>query len=132
MADLIYQESAIGARTTESQMPRVIERSVDASRLQKWYPWWVQIACDAVMYKNPHHFLSVTKQGLSAIVSTRGNEDCHDFLLLRGGGGSFDAIKHVQEAVDLAEKAQVNSRVMIGCSHGNSNKDHTRQPIVAA
>jgi 3-deoxy-7-phosphoheptulonate synthase len=90
-----------------------------------------QIAIDAIMAAgHPHHFLSVTKQGLSAIVATRGNPDCH--LILRGGSSepNYDAAS-VARAVAALEKAKLPARLMIDCSHGNSGKDPGRQPSVA-
>lgn len=78
-----------------------------------------------------HHFLSVTKQGLSAIVQTEGNDACH--VILRGGKGgpNYDA-ESVKKTVEALEKGKLPTFVMIDCSHGNSSKDHKRQPIVGA
>ena len=91
----------------------------------------IQIALDAIQSSSrPHHFLSVTKQGVSAIVSTSGNESCH--LILRGGqsGPNYD-----KDSVDLAAKMLseqgLTETVMIDCSHGNSMKDFRNQPMVA-
>lgn len=79
---------------------------------------------------NGHHFLSVTKQGLSAIVQTDGNDACH--VILRGGksGPNYDT-EDVKKTADALEKNKLSSHIMIDCSHGNSSKDHKRQPIVA-
>jgi 3-deoxy-7-phosphoheptulonate synthase len=90
----------------------------------------VQIAVDAVRSAAaPHHFLSVTKQGVAAIVSTRGNPQCH--VILRGGssGPNFSA-PHVSEAIQALERARLRPVVMVDCSHANSGKDPTRQPEV--
>jgi 3-deoxy-7-phosphoheptulonate synthase len=92
----------------------------------------IQIAIDAIRSAaNPHHFLSVTKQGVAAIVSTKGNPDCH--VILRGGVSgpnySADAVAHVVE--DL-ESAGLPGRLMVDCSHANSDKDHLRQPVVVS
>ncbi len=90
-----------------------------------------QIAIDAIQAaSHPHHFLSVTKQGLSAIVATRGNPDCH--LILRGANGApnYD-VDAVGRAVAALQKAKLRPRLMVDCSHGNSRKDPTRQPAVA-
>ena len=73
----------------------------------------------------PHHFLSVTKGGHSAIVSTAGNEDCH--IILRGGSRpNYDADSVDAAAKSLAE-AGVPVRLMIDFSHGNSSKKPERQ-----
>lgn len=77
-----------------------------------------------------HHFLSVTKQGLSAIVSTHGNDSCH--VILRGGAkGPNYTREYVQEYVTKLDSAGVISNLMIDCSHGNSSKLHKNQIIVA-
>jgi 3-deoxy-7-phosphoheptulonate synthase len=91
----------------------------------------VQIAIDAIgAARHPHHFLSVTKQGISAIVATRGNNRCH--LILRGSnrGPNYDEETVAGHGRRLAE-AGLPSRLMVDCSHGNSAKDYTRQPAVA-
>ncbi|KAA8577167.1 hypothetical protein EYC84_007164 [Monilinia fructicola] len=90
------------------------------------------VAIDAIgAVRHPHHFLSVTKPGVAAIVGTVGNEDC--FVILRGGtkGTNYDA-KSVQEAKAALEKSGVRQRLMVDCSHGNSLKNHKNQPKVAA
>jgi 3-deoxy-7-phosphoheptulonate synthase len=91
----------------------------------------VRIAVDAMKAASqPHHFLSVTKAGHSAIVSTLGNEDCH--VILRGGKApNFDAAS-VQAACDEMAKAGLAQRVMIDASHANSNKKPENQPAVCA
>jgi len=124
---------AIGARTTESQVHRQLasglscpigfKNSTDGS---------IQVAVDAIKSAaHPHIFLSVTKQGPSAIFSTAGNEDCH--VILRGGGGkpNFDN-PSVHYAARLLEQAGLNNRVMIDMSHANSEKDHKKQLSVCA
>ncbi|KAJ1728028.1 hypothetical protein LPJ61_004263, partial [Coemansia biformis] len=91
----------------------------------------VKIAVDAIKSSaSPHCFLSVTKQGLSAIVETQGNKHCH--VILRGGvdGPNYEE-KHVSAYAEQLAKAGVNPRLMVDCSHGNSSKDFRRQPIVA-
>jgi len=91
----------------------------------------VQIAIDAVRAAvHPHRFLGVTEQGLAGIVSTRGNPDCH--VILRGGvnGPNYDAIS-VQKTLAALRDAGLPPRLMIDTSHGNSDKDYRRQPLVA-
>jgi 3-deoxy-7-phosphoheptulonate synthase len=92
----------------------------------------VQVALDAIKAaSNPHQFLGVTKQGLTAIVRTRGNDACH--IVLRGGKGgpNYDE-ESVQKTVELARKAKLSTSIMIDCSHDNSRKNHANQPIVSA
>jgi 3-deoxy-7-phosphoheptulonate synthase len=90
----------------------------------------VRIAIDAIRAaQSPHHFLSVTKAGHSAIVSTSGNEDCH--VILRGGQTpNYDA-DHVDAAAKEIAGAALAARLMVDFSHANSNKDFKRQIDVA-
>ncbi|MEC7657032.1 MAG: 3-deoxy-7-phosphoheptulonate synthase, partial [Pseudomonadota bacterium] len=131
IADLISW-GAIGARTTESQIHRELSSGLSMPvGFKNGTDGTVQIAIDAIgAARHPHHFLSVTKQGISAIVATAGNGSCH--VILRGGnsGPNYDAAD-VEAAAAQLEKAGLTDRVMVDCSHGNSSKDHARQPIVA-
>ncbi|KAG8798243.1 hypothetical protein FRC16_007636 [Serendipita sp. 398] len=91
----------------------------------------ISIAIDACRAaRSGHVFLSVGKEGLSSIVETEGNEDVH--IILRGGssGPNYER-QHVQKCIDSLQKGGVNWRLMIDCSHGNSLKQHSRQPLVA-
>jgi len=90
----------------------------------------IQIAIDAVCSAaHPHQFLSVTKQGVAAIVATNGNPDCH--VILRGGksGPNFSSAQ-VRRASSEVGAAGLGARLMVDCSHANSNKDASRQPEV--
>ena len=132
IADLITW-GAIGARTTESQVHRELASGLSMPvGFKNGTSGSLQIAVDAIVSSScPHCFLSVTKQGVSAIVSTTGNKSCH--LILRGSslGPNFDE-DHVKEAEEALQKAGINNRIMIDCSHGNSCKDYRKQPAVAA
>jgi 3-deoxy-7-phosphoheptulonate synthase len=131
MADLVSW-GAIGARTTESQVHRELASGLSMPvGFKNGTGGTVQIAVDAVRSAaEPHHFLSVTKQGLAAIVKTRGNPHCH--VILRGGssGPNYDEAA-VKSAAALLEKAKLRQRLMIDTSHANSGKDPARQPEVA-
>jgi 3-deoxy-7-phosphoheptulonate synthase len=122
---------AIGARTTESQTHRELASACSMPvGFKNGTDGGVQIAIDALRAAaHPHRFLGVTEQGLAGIVSTRGNPDCH--VILRGGasGTNYDAIS-VQKTLAALRDAGVPPRVMIDASHGNSEKDHGRQPVV--
>jgi len=122
---------AIGARTTESQVHRELASGLSMPiGFKNGTDGDVQIAIDAVRAgAQPHRFLGVTEQGLCAIVSTRGNPDCH--VILRGGqsGPNYDAAS-VRKAASALSDAGLPARLMIDCSHGNSSKDHRRQPVV--
>jgi 3-deoxy-7-phosphoheptulonate synthase len=128
-ADLVSW-GAIGARTTESQVHRELASGLSMPvGFKNGTDGSVQIAIDAIRAaKNPHHFLSVTKQGIAAIVATRGNDACH--VILHGGknGPNYDSADAVSRTLEAAGLAP---RVMIDCSHGNSSKDYRRQPEVA-
>jgi len=129
-ADLVAW-GAIGARTTESQVHRELASGLSCPvGFKNGTDGNVRIAIDAIKAaQSPHHFLSVTKAGHSAIVATRGNEDCH--LILRGGREpNFDAASVDAVCRDLAS-AGVSSRVMIDCSHANSRKEYRLQRDVA-
>lgn len=132
IADLIAW-GAIGARTTESQVHRELASGLSMPvGFKNGTGGNIQIAVDAVRSAaHPHHFLSVTKQGLAAIVQTRGNQDCH--VILRGGktGPNFDA-GCVADALKALRGSGVENGLMIDCSHANSSKDHENQPKVAA
>ncbi len=122
---------AIGARTTESQVHRELASGLSMPvGFKNGTRGSLDIAVDAIRAaRHPHHFLGVTKQGISAIVGTRGNPDCH--IILRGGKGrtNYDA-DTVAEAAALLEKGGVETGIMIDCSHGNSKKNHRNQPMV--
>ena len=125
---------AIGALTTESQVHRELASGLSMPvGFKNGTDGNVQVAVDAVLAaKSPHWFPSVTKQGVSAIFHTTGNESCH--VILRGGsrtGPNFDA-EHVAEVCARLVKHKLPDTVMIDCSHGNSHKDHTKQQIAAA
>lgn len=131
IADLIAW-GAIGARTTESQIHRELASGLSMPvGFKNGTGGSIQIALDAIQSSSrPHHFLSVTKQGVSAIVSTAGNESCH--LILRGGssGPNYDKAS-VEEAAAMLREQNLVESVMIDCSHGNSLKDYRNQPLVA-
>lgn len=131
--DNLTSWAAIGARTSESQvhrelasglsMPVGFKNSTDGN---------VQPAIDGVVVAaSDHWFPSVTKQGVSSIFHTAGNDTCH--IILRGGtrtGPNYDAEHVAQVCAKLAEKGR-RPTLMIDCSHGNSLKDPRRQIDVA-
>jgi 3-deoxy-7-phosphoheptulonate synthase len=132
IADLVAW-GAIGARTTESQIHRELASGLSMPvGFKNSTEGDVQIAIDAVRAaRGTHHFLSVTKQGISAIVATRGNEACHVILRGSGSGPNYEA-EHVEAATRALAKVGLPERLMIDCSHGNSRKQAERQPAVAS
>jgi 3-deoxy-7-phosphoheptulonate synthase len=118
---------AIGARTTESQVHRELASGLSCPvGFKNGTDGNIKIALDAIRAAQaPHHFLSVTKGGQSAIVSTTGNEDCH--IILRGGKQpNYDAASVDAAAKGLAE-AGIPARLMVDFSHGNSSKNPQKQ-----
>jgi 3-deoxy-7-phosphoheptulonate synthase len=128
-ADLIAW-GAIGARTTESQVHRELASGLSCPvGFKNGTDGNLRIALDAIKAaSNPHHFLSVTKGGVSAIIATNGNEDCH--VILRGG----KAPNYDTASIDLACKEAAGQamacRLMVDASHGNSQKKPENQNIV--
>lgn len=129
IADLVSL-TAIGARTTESpthrqmasglSMPVGFKNGTDGS---------LQVALDAMLAsRSAHSFLGIDTEGQTCIVNTKGNP--WGFLILRGGrsGPNFDAASLI-EAVELLTKAKLPPRLMVDCSHSNSNKDYRLQNV---
>lgn len=130
IADLITVAS-IGARTTESQthrqmasglsMPVGFKNSTEGS---------FEVATNAMKAASaPHRFLGIDEDGKTCVVCTRGNDMGH--LILRGGrsGPNYDA-NSLARASKLLKKADLPPRFVVDCSHANSNKDYTQQPLV--
>ncbi len=131
IADLVSW-GAIGARTTESQVHRELASGLSCPiGFKNATTGNMQVAVDAIeAAKYPHHFLSVTKQGVAAIVATNGNPACH--LILRGGSdGPNDDPATIRQAAEQLQAQQLPNRIMIDCSHGNSRKQYQQQPVVA-
>src|SRR4051812_22739815 len=130
VADLVSW-GAIGARTTESQVHRELVSGLSCPvGFKNGTSGNVQIAIEAVQSAaHPHTFLGHSKNGQSAIFVTNGNPDCH--VILRGGKKTvnYDSVS-IDEACAMLEKSGLEPRVMVDCSHANSDKDHLRQPVV--
>ncbi len=132
VADLISW-GAIGARTTESQIHRELASGLSMPiGFKNGTSGDIQIALDAIQSASrPHHFLGVTKQGISAIVSTKGNDTCH--LILRGGqGGTNYDEESISRITGVLGTQCFPQYLMVDCSHGNSKKNYRNQPLVAA
>ncbi len=131
IADLVSW-TAIGARTAESQthremasglsMPVGFKNSTDGN---------LQVAVNAVeSARHPHSFLGINQDGLTAIVRTTGNPDTH--VVLRGGRTpNYDA-HSIAECVKLLAKSGLEPRLVVDCSHAQTNKDYRKQPAVLA
>ena len=129
VADLVGW-GAIGARTTESQGHRELSSGLSCPvGFKNGTSGNVQIAVDAIVSaRRSHHFLSVTKEGTSAIFATTGNEDCH--IILRGGAHTNYDAASIDEASERLKKAGLAAKIMIDTSHANSRKKFDRQPYV--
>ena len=129
VADLVTW-AAIGARTTESQIHRQMASGLSMPvGFKNGTDGDPQTAVDAlVAARTPQAFLGIDHDGQASIVETRGNEYCH--LVMRGGrsGTNFDA-RSISVAAEALRKADAPTPIVVDCSHGNSNKDHTRQHI---
>ncbi|MFZ4834748.1 3-deoxy-7-phosphoheptulonate synthase AroG [Rouxiella sp. Mn2063] len=126
LADLMSW-GAIGARTTESQVHRELASGLSCPvGFKNGTDGTIKVAIDAINAAGaPHSFLSVTKWGHSAIVSTSGNGDCH--IILRGGKEPNYSAKDVQEVKDGLKKGGLPAQVMIDFSHANSSKQFKKQ-----
>jgi 3-deoxy-7-phosphoheptulonate synthase len=124
--------TAIGARTTESQTHREMASGLSTPvGFKNGTDGALATSINALQsVRHPHHFLGITQQGQSAVFRTRGNAHAH--IVLRGGGGrvNYDAV-----SIALAERellaANLPANIVVDCSHGNTNKDSTLQPLVA-
>ena len=131
LADLVSW-GAIGARTSESQVHRELASGLSMPvGFKNGTDGRAQGAIEAIRSaSHPHHFLSVTKQGVAAIVATLGNRDCH--LILRGGtGGPNYGAEAIAGSIEALQVSGLPPRLMVDCSHANSGKDHVRQAAVA-
>jgi 3-deoxy-7-phosphoheptulonate synthase len=130
IADLICW-SAIGARTTESQTHRQMASGLSMPLgFKNATPGTIAPAIHAIeAARQPHTFLGISTDGVASAVSTTGNPHCH--IVLRGGddGPNYSAA-HIADAEQRLEHAGLDRAVMVDCSHGNSGKDHNRQPEV--
>ena len=124
---------AIGARTTESQIHRQLTSGLSCPvGFKNSTDGTIQIAADAIRSSSHSHvFMSVTKQGHSAIFSTAGNPDCH--IILRGGnsGTNYDAASIDSTRANL-DQGNITTGIMVDMSHANSEKQHKKQLNVCA
>ena len=129
MADLMCW-GAIGARTTESQVHRELASGLSCPvGFKNGTDGTIKVAVDAIGAASaPHHFLSVTKLGHSAIVETKGNPDCH--IILRGGKEPNYSKEHVDRITQQLKDSNLNQKIMVDFSHANSNKKFENQMLV--
>ena len=131
ISDLISW-SAIGARTTESQTHREMASGLSMPvGFKNGTDGGLQVAINAmVAARHPQSFIGINVDGVTSIIKTNGNHDRH--IVLRGGGGKVNyGPQDIAEAVTRLVDEEISRPVMVDCSHGNSEKDHTRQANVA-
>ncbi|SOC20922.1 3-deoxy-D-arabinoheptulosonate-7-phosphate synthase [Alloalcanivorax xenomutans] len=123
--------SAIGARTTESQTHREMSSGLSSPvGFKNGTDGSLDVAVNAMLsVQHPHRFLGIDPDGRVALTTTRGNPYAH--VVLRGGGGkpNYDSVS-VALAESALHKAGVSTNIMVDCSHANSNKDPSLQPLV--
>ena len=130
MADLLSW-GAIGARTTESQTHREIASGLSFPiGFKNGTDGNLQIAIDAMKSAlHSHSFLGINREGKTAIIQTAGNPDVH--IVLRGSNKKPNYMpEDIKKTEDMLEKSNLFPTIMVDCSHGNSAKDHERQPLV--
>ncbi len=131
LSDLISW-AAIGARTTESQTHREMASGLSMPvGFKNGTDGGLQVALNAMIAaRHPQSFVGVNADGLTSIIKTNGNPDRH--LVLRGGGGRVNYNpEDITTAIEKISEEQISRPILVDCSHGNSEKDHTRQINVA-
>lgn len=123
--------SAIGARTTESQTHREMASGLSSAvGFKNGTDGGLTVAINALQsVTKPHRFLGINSEGRVSIITTRGNPYSH--IVLRGGDGkpNYDSVSVALCEQEL-KKAGIKPRIMVDCSHANSNKNHDLQPLV--
>lgn len=124
--------TAIGARTTESQTHREMASGLSTPvGFKNGTDGSLQVAINALQSaQEPHHFLGINQKGRTAVFQTRGNAYGH--IVLRGGGGrpNYDSVS-IRMSEQALSEAGLPQRIVVDCSHANTNKDHNLQPLVA-
>jgi len=129
LADLVSW-AAIGARTTESQTHREMASGLSMPvGFKNGTDGGMQVALNAMISaRHEHSFLGINPDGMTAVIKTRGNPDRH--IVLRGGGGETNfSPEHIARAAEIVQEEGIARPVMVDCSHGNADKDHTRQSM---
>ena len=130
IADLLTLAS-IGARTTESPTHRQMASGLSMPvGYKNGTDGGLQVAIDAMIAgQTAHAFLGIDGDGHTCVVNTRGNPWGH--LILRGGrGGPNYSPEHLQAASETLSAAKLSPRILVDCSHANSNKDYRNQSTV--
>jgi len=125
-----FSWSAIGARTTESQTHREMASGLSMPiGFKNGTNGSLGVAVNALQSAaSPHHFMGINRQGQVALIHTRGNPDGH--VILRGGAAPNYDEKSIEKCEQALAKQGLSPGIIVDCSHGNSSKDYTRQPLV--
>jgi len=128
----LFSWSAIGARTTESQTHREMASGLSMPvGFKNGTDGKINVAINAMeSAMHSHRFMGINTQGQVALLQTQGNPDGH--VILRGGKTPNYSAEDVKDVEQQMEKAKLVPKLVVDCSHGNSSKDHTRQPLVAS
>ncbi len=127
----LFSWSAIGARTTESQTHREMASGLSMPiGFKNGTNGSLGVAINALQSAaSSHRFMGINRQGQVALIKTSGNPDGH--VILRGGKQpNYDSVNVALCEQELSKQGLVPG-IVVDCSHGNSNKDYTRQPLVA-
>ena len=121
---------AIGARTTESQVHRQLVSGLSIPvGFKNGTSGNIDICIDAIISaKYQHSFMGITEQGTAAIFHTNGNKNTH--IVLRGGSEPNYEKKYIENVEKVMKQRDINTRILVDCSHGNSQKDHRKQPQI--
>jgi 3-deoxy-7-phosphoheptulonate synthase len=129
--DDLVSWAAIGARTTESQTHREMASGLSMPvGFKNGTDGGLQVALNAMISaRHPHSFLGINVEGITSVVKTAGNPDRH--VVLRGGGGKTNfSSEDIARAAKMVAEEGIVRPIMVDCSHGNANKDHTKQGAV--
>lgn len=127
----LFSWAAIGARTTESQTHREMASGLSMPvGFKNGTDGKLDVAINALeSATHPHRFMGINTQGQVALMKTQGNPDGH--IILRGGAAPNYQSEDIRRVEQKIEAGGLLAKLVVDCSHGNSSKDHTRQPVVA-
>jgi 3-deoxy-7-phosphoheptulonate synthase len=122
--------SAIGARTTESQTHREMASGLSMPvGFKNGTDGNIQVAVNALKSaKTPHNFLGINQKGQVSVFQTKGN--AHGHVILRGGNQPNFEAENIKLVEEQLKTANLSPRIVVDCSHGNTNKDYRLQSMV--
>ena len=122
---------SIGARTVESPQHRQMASGLSMPvGFKNNTQGNLEVAVNAMLVaKHPQSFLGLDQYGTPAVVSTNGNPYVHMILRGSNNGTNYDN-ENVKRAQSILRKAGLDDKLMVDCSHGNSSKNYSQQPVV--